>query len=102
MLSSIGLNDEESAARIVLPPPGKVDAEPHSRQPPVRCVCIANSGSYPAGTIIRRVLGIIRKTRRVLTMKTRRGVYQELLIRSVIGTGAGYQRSAATYSRHAL
>jgi hypothetical protein len=36
-------------------------------------------------------------------MKTQRGVYHSnLLMRSVVGTGAGYQRSAATSSRHAL
>ena len=88
MLSSIGLYGREPHASVVPPPPAEIDAEPCSRQPPVRCVCVANPGSYPA----RILKGTIKKTRRVLTMKTRRGVYRRsLLIRSVVGTGAGYR-----------
>ena len=99
VLSSIGLYGREPHASVVPPPPAEIDAKPCSRQPPVRCVCFANPGSYPAGTISRS----ITKTRRVLMIKTRRGAYHRNLgIRSVLDTGAGYQRSAATYTRHAL
>jgi len=71
VLSSIGLNGKEPHAGIDPLPPREIDAGPCSRQPPVECVCVANPGIYPAGKLI----ATIRKTRRILTMKTRRGVY---------------------------
>ena len=103
VLSSIGLNGKEPHTGIESPPPAEIDAGPRSRQPPVECECVANPGSYPAEKNARMILGTIRKTRRLLTMKTRRDVYHNNLpMRRLVGPGAGYQRSAATYTRHAL